>query len=851
MENTDVIFKAWHEQAEALLPEFNFYRKANGDLISRSGLKITGEAGNAGKVYYYAHAPFYLKDYTRGNKGLITHIKEREGITGTAEALQYMAAAAGVPFTRFRSEEEQKAFEERQRKAELLEAANNFFIDSLTYKESTHAQTPEAAAVRRMLEERGYKQADLRPPVSEHDSEAPYMEVGFFPSYEALLQHLEGTGYDSGSISETVARILPAGADTTNRLTIPYRNAGGQIVGFAFRQTAASARAKYLYSTGLKKDALLFNFRWNKYTDLIIVEGLLDAMIAKARGVSNVVAIGGNQITAAQARAAVKNCGGQITLCLDNDTAGRQGTDKAIGMLLDAADTEGLPLKIWIARLPEGIKDADELITRQGIDAFKKAVGEDAVRDTHYWNLSIKEKYIALQDADGQLSERHTEALLEEVIQTAAKTRTPTDREKFIGYFTDAFAGIVTPEAIEEEAARLRRDAQQNRQQREIVSTVNTVNSLIKGGADPAAVIAKLKEDVSRIEVIRGADLIPKASNSEMLAAALKLTPSMKTGYGSLDKFFNYEAGAVTLIAGRTSHGKTVFMFNSMLQMAQLSEYADRTFYFFSYEEAVQKLYWKLLISLIDEEIPTLLLPQTPDIAGSYAGRFLSNEKMLSQYVRDVQARRFAPVERIEAARQKLADLIDGGRIVISDKRLTVEQLETAIKSAAKRSNFGAAFIDYVQRVKTEKEAKDRRGEIDHVSAVLNRTATETDVPLIVGSQFNRQAVDNKGGKTTTEPRLEHLKESGALEEDANAVLSLYNETADKIEAGEKEAFNSKEALLVVRTLKTRDGERNKMTQLLFRQHLRKIKDMTHTDRLRLVKDKEENRKKQKEEETF
>ena len=269
-------------------------------------------------------------------------------------------------------------------------------------------------------------------------------------------------------------------------------------------------------------------------------------------------------------------------------------------------------------------------------------------------------------------------------------------------------------------------------------------------------------------------------------------------------------------------------MFNTMLLMAQMPQYADRTFYFFSYEEAMTKLYWKLLNSMIDEDLLEILPPET---AGLYAGQYLSNEKMLPQYVRDVQARRLSAVPKIEEARQALDSLIDSGRIVLTDKRLTAEQLEAAIKSGAKRSNFGAAFIDYVQRIRTEGQFKDRRGEIDHISAVLNRAATEADVTLIVGAQLNRQAVSNgKGGDTVTKPRLEHLKESGALEEDANAVLSVYNETADMVEQeGGGAAGGIKEAVLEVAALKSRDGARNQAVQLLFRQHTRRIKELTVT----------------------
>ena len=74
---------------------------------------------------------------------------------------------------------------------------------------------------------------------------------------------------------------------------------------------------------------------------------------------------------------------------------------------------------------------------------------------------------------------------------------------------------------------------------------------------------------------------------NSLLDEIATLPPAYKTGYSSLDKFIGFTPGAITLIAGRPSHGKTTFMFNLLLEMSKL--YKDESFYFFTYEEPVKK----------------------------------------------------------------------------------------------------------------------------------------------------------------------------------------------------------------------------------------------------------------------
>ena len=113
----------------------------------------------------------------------------------------------------------------------------------------------------------------------------------------------------------------------------------------------------------------------------------------------------------------------------------------------------------------------------------------------------------------------------------------------------------------------------------------------------------------------------------------------------------------------------------------------------------------------------------------------------------------------------------------------------------------------------TEQKTQDKRTEIGYISDAVLQIAKGTDIPVIMGSQLNRQA---KKGQTV-KPSLENLKEAGNLEEDANLVLSVYDESRErrKDENGEEYA-EARTVELEIMTLKNRDGKVNKAAILNF-----------------------------------
>lgn len=128
----------------------------------------------------------------------------------------------------------------------------------------------------------------------------------------------------------------------SNRITIPIFDNNGNPVGFGARVTDNNAKPKYLNTKETElfnKSNLLFNYHNAKYyaknDELIVVEGYMDVISAKAMKMDNVVGAMGTAITKEHINL-IKKLKCELTLCLDNDDAGRDAMIRIIPELLKA-----------------------------------------------------------------------------------------------------------------------------------------------------------------------------------------------------------------------------------------------------------------------------------------------------------------------------------------------------------------------------------------------------------------------------------------------------------------------------------------------------------------------------------
>jgi hypothetical protein len=262
-----LLYPRLFEVMDTALPEFKF-RKSGGNWVSSNKLRLSGSEGtNVGSVCVYRDRPYFIQDYSSGGKAITSYLQENGQARSWIEAIKLLAGRIGLEVpSRDLSEEELERSKDSALKASLYEAANDFFIESLSWKESEIAKTDQdAKAHRDYLAGRGYVKF-LRLPEEEFSLRANRMELGFIASQDKLRDYLKGKDFTLDVINRYLlaqvidgeVKTLPHSIGTSHKLTIPFRDPVGRIVGFAFRSitwTKESKVGKYLYSTGLKRNS--------------------------------------------------------------------------------------------------------------------------------------------------------------------------------------------------------------------------------------------------------------------------------------------------------------------------------------------------------------------------------------------------------------------------------------------------------------------------------------------------------------------------------------------------------------------------------------------------------------------
>lgn len=103
----------------------------------------------------------------------------------------------------------------------------------------------------------------------------------------------------------------------------------------------------------------------------------------------------------------------------------------------------------------------------------------------------------------------------------------------------------------------------------------------------------------------------------------------------------------------------------------------------------------------------------------------------------------------------------------------TVSEIAAAARRIKRREeSLGLIVIDYLQLIEPDNSRDPRQEQVAKIARRLKGLARELEVPLLCLSQLNRQAEDSKDHK----PKLSHLRESGAIEQDADVVMFVHRE---------------------------------------------------------------------------
>jgi DNA primase len=332
-------------------------------------------------------------DFSSGKNGSIfDFVMQSEGVS-FPEAVERLAAMAGMPLPKVSREDEER---EQRRKSlhEVMELAAKFF-------EATLASRAGAKA-------RGYLADRKLDPATQLKFRLGYAP----PDRFALKEHLGGLGVPVPDMVE--AGLLIAGDDIPlpydrfrDRVMFPIGDLRGRIIAFGGRALEKDAQAKYLNSPEtplFHKGANLYNLAAARQAahdgaTVIAVEGYVDVIAMVTAGFPATVAPLGTALTEDQL-ALLWRMADEPVLCFDGDKAGLRAAYRAV----DAALPRLKPGKsLKFALLPEG-QDPDDLVRTAGreavadvINAARPFAGMLWARETEGHQFDTPERRAALE----------------------------------------------------------------------------------------------------------------------------------------------------------------------------------------------------------------------------------------------------------------------------------------------------------------------------------------------------------------------------------------------------------------------------------------------------------------------
>ncbi len=130
----------------------------------------------------------------------------------------------------------------------------------------------------------------------------------------------------------------------------------------------------------------------------------------------------------------------------------------------------------------------------------------------------------------------------------------------------------------------------------------------------------------------------------------------------------------------------------------------------------------------------------------------------------------------------RIANLMDAPLYIDDTPALSVFELRAKARRMKQQYGIQLIIIDYIQLMQSAGDKGNREQEISNISRSMKSLAKELNVPIIALSQLNR-SVETRGG--VKKPLLSDLRESGAIEQDADMVAFIYRPEYYKLEAFE------------------------------------------------------------------
>ncbi|RKZ34988.1 replicative DNA helicase [bacterium] len=322
-------------------------------------------------------------------------------------------------------------------------------------------------------------------------------------------------------------------------------------------------------------------------------------------------------------------------------------------------------------------------------------------------------------------------------------------------YIAQLVESVVTPAHFDEHANLVEHKALL----RKVVELCTiTIDKAYRAPGDARIFVDSVESEFYRISEHRlKGDFVPLHSVAkavqdkvETLQKSKSLVTGIATGYYDLDKLLSgFHPSDYIVIAGRTSSGKTAFALSLARNIAIRADKKDRRgVAIFSLEMSREQVALRMLAT--EAKISAHRMRQG----------FLKKDELTNLALK---------VKRVANA-----------PIYIDDSpNLTVMEMKSKARRLSRRVDIGVIIVDYLQLVTPSGTRADtRQEEVASISRALKGLAREIDATVIALAQLSRKVEETKDSR----PKLSHLRESGAIEQDADVVLLLYRPEVHQID---------------------------------------------------------------------
>lgn len=264
------------------------------------------------------------------------------------------------------------------------------------------------------------------------------------------------------------------------------------------------------------------------------------------------------------------------------------------------------------------------------------------------------------------------------------------------------------------------------------------------------------------------------------------------SGYSRLDSLTcGWQRSDLIIVAARPSMGKTAFILSMSINMALREK---KSVAIFSLEMSSLQLTDRLICSI--SEIPSQIIRN-----GSLTE---IDWRILNASVKELEK---API------------------YIDDTPALSVFELRAKCRRLKRKQGIDIIIVDYLQLMTANTDPRaNREQEVSNISRTLKSLAKELDVPVIALSQLNRSVEARSGSKR---PQLSDLRESGAIEQDADVVLFIHR--PEKYGIIQDEEGNSLKGIAEIILAKHRNGPLGDITLKFIESHVKFVESDQET----------------------